>query len=116
MGVSYSGASGGKYGSNGEAFPKRNFTVYDLSSSKYGFSNDPVDGGAKGTGRNAGGGGGGSSLFSVGGDGGDSTSTSSPPPPGIGAGGGGGGARSIDSLNDGSRGGIARAIVYFGYY
>lgn len=116
MGVSYSGASGGKYGSNGEAFPKRNFTVYDLSSSKYGFSNDPVDGGVKGTGGNAGGGGGGSSLFSVGGDGGDSTSTSSPPPPGIGAGGGGGGARSIDSLNDGSRGGIARAIVYFGYY
>lgn len=116
MGVSYSGVSGGIHGHDGEAFSERNFTVYELSSGKYGFLSIPVDGGAKGTGNNAAGGGGGSSLFSVGGDGGDSTATSSPTPPGIGAGGGGGSARNTNSLNDGSRGGIAQAIVYFGYY
>lgn len=116
MGVTHSGTAGGSSNNNGGSIDNWNYGVYDLSSDKYGFRVS-VDGGAKGGGGDLkAGGGGGSSLFSVGGDGGDSNSTSSPPPPGVGAGGGGGGARTSASLGDGSRGGIARAIVYFGYY
>lgn len=116
MGVVHSGTAGGAANNDGDFIDNWNYGVYDLLSEKYGFKVS-VDGGAKGDGGVIGaGGGGGSSLFSVGGDGGNSTSTSSPPPAGVGAGGGGGGARSFSSLNNGGRGGIARAIVYFGYY
>lgn len=115
-GVAHSGTAGGSANNNGGSIDNWNYGVYDLSSEKYGFRVS-VYGGVKGGGGDAkAGGGGGSSLFSVGGDGGDSNSTSSPQPPGFGAGGGGGGARNSASLNDGSRGGIAHAIVYFGYY
>ena len=115
MGVSYAGVSGGKYNTNGETFSSKIYTVYDFSSDKYGFSSSERTGGLKGEGNiAAAGGGGGASLFAEGGEGGASTATSSASKAQIGAGGGGGNAYK-NVAYDGGRGGVARAIVYFGY-